>query len=60
MLEKTKLCIKKACENSLNVYKIQDFPVWYCQFGVSFLMVVSTEALCSDFRDPKAKSVCSL
>lgn len=46
--KKTKLCIKKACENRLNVDNIQAFPVWHCQFGISFLMVVSTEVLCSD------------
>lgn len=58
--KKTKLCIKKACENSLNVYNIHIFPVWHCEFGVSFLMVVSTEVLCSGSHDQKAKSMHSL
>lgn len=44
---------------SLNVYNIQVFPVWHCQFWVSFLMVISTEVSSSDFH-PKAKSVHSL
>lgn len=47
--KKTKLCIKKACENSLNVYNSQAFPVWQCQFGISFLMVASTQVFCSDW-----------